>query len=132
MNPTSSGRLVEAAKARGVDASERCSPRKSPPRASPRATLVFATLAVLLAGCGHGLFAIHERSAAVKLAEARELGAPDLAAYEYYYAEAHFEQAKREAAEADYGDAVDLAVTSERYAEKAVELSRQAREGAGR
>ncbi len=95
-------------------------------------TLAFAALALMCAGCGHGLFAIHERNAASKLVEARELGAPDLAAYEYYYAEAHLEKAKQEAAEADYGDAIDLAETSEKYAEKAVELSRKAREGAGR
>jgi hypothetical protein len=95
-------------------------------------TLAVAALAVMLTGCGHGLFAIHERSAASKLAEARELQAPELAPYEYYYAEVHLEKAKQEAAEADYGDAIDLAEASEEYAEKAVELSRKAREGAGR
>ncbi|MBN1605135.1 MAG: DUF4398 domain-containing protein [Polyangiaceae bacterium] len=91
-----------------------------------------AALAVMVAGCGHGLFAIHARAAQSKLAEARELQAPDLAPYEYYYAEAHLEKAKQEAAEADYGDAIDLAKTSEEHADKAVELSREAREGAGR
>jgi hypothetical protein len=94
--------------------------------------LSVAALAVMLVGCGHGLFAIHARGAESKLAEARELQAPDLAPYEYYYAEAHLEKAKQEAAEADYGDAIDLAETSEEYADKAVELSRSAREGAGR
>jgi hypothetical protein len=132
MKQTPSGRLVEAARARSAGASKLCSPRKSRPRPSPHAALAFAALAVTLAGCGHGLFAVHERGAAAKLAEARELGAPDLAPYEYYYAEAHLAQAKREAAEADYGDAIDLAETSEQYAERAVELSRKAREGAGR
>lgn len=86
----------------------------------------------MLAGCGHGLFAMQARSAQSKLAEARELSAPDLAPYEYYYAAAHLEKAKQEAADADYGDAIDLAETSEAYAEKAIERSREARQGGGR
>jgi hypothetical protein len=92
----------------------------------------FVAVALMVAGCGHGLFAIQARSAESKLAEARALQAPDLAPYEYYYAEVHLEQARQEAAEADYGDAIELAETSEEYAEKAIELSRKARQGAGR
>jgi hypothetical protein len=37
-----------------------------------------------------------------------------------------------EAAAADYGDAIDFADTAEEYAEKAINLSKQAHEGAGR
>jgi hypothetical protein len=70
------------------------------------------------------------RGASVKVAEARELGAQELAPYEYYYAEAHLEKAKQEAAEADFGDAIELASTSAEYAEKAIELSESARQGA--
>jgi len=94
--------------------------------------LALGVLALVLPGCGHGLFAIQARSAASKLAEARELHAPDLAPYEYYLAAAHLEKAKQEAAEADYGDAIDLAEASEAYADRAIELSRKARQGAGR
>lgn len=92
--------------------------------------LALGIIAVVLAGCGHAVFAMEIRSASMRLAEAREVGAPELAPYEYYYAEAHLEKAKQEAAEADYGDAIELASTSTEYAEKAIELSETAREGA--
>jgi hypothetical protein len=66
----------------------------------------------------------------MRVAEAKELGAAKHAPYEYYYALAHLEKAKQEAAEADYGDAIELAATCSEFAQKAVDLSRHAREGA--
>lgn len=85
-----------------------------------------------LSGCGHVLYASKVNSAATRLEEARELGAEELAPYEYWLAKEHLDKARREAAEADYGDAMDLADESEAYAEKAVQLSREAHRGAGR
>lgn len=84
------------------------------------------------AGCGNTLYAIEANSAASKLEEAKELGAERLAPYEYYYAKEHLEKAQTEAAEADYGDALSLANTSEEYADKAIRLTREAHRGAGR
>lgn len=98
-------------------------------RALPTVALVMACWAT---GCGHGVYAIQASAASNKLEEAHELGAEKLAPYEYYYAREYLEKAEEEAAEASYGDAEELAEQSEQYAAKAVELSRDARRGAGR
>jgi hypothetical protein len=71
-------------------------------------------------------------AAASRVEEAKAVGAEQLAPYEYYYAKEHLEKAQEEAAEADYGDAIDLANTSEEYADKAIRLTRDAHRGAGR
>lgn len=89
-------------------------------------------MAVACAGCGNALYAVRVNSASSKLEEARELGAEQYAPYEYYFAKEHLQKAQTEAAEADYGDAVDLAATSEEYADKAIRLTREAHRGAGR
>jgi hypothetical protein len=81
-------------------------------------------------GCGNMLYAINANAAANRLEEARELGAERLAPYEYYYAREHLLKAQSEAAEADYGDAAELAATSEEYAAQAVQAARSAREAA--
>lgn len=96
------------------------------------ATLLVVAAASFGVGCGNTLYAISANSASSKVEEARELGAEEYAPYEYYYAQAHLEKAKREAAEADYGDATNLADEAEEYADKAIRLSRDARRGAGR
>jgi hypothetical protein len=75
---------------------------------------------------------VQANSAASKLEEAQALGAEQYAPYEYFYAKEHLAKAQSEAAEADYGDAIDLADVSEEYAEKAVRLTREAHRGAGR
>ncbi|MEO8901996.1 MAG: DUF4398 domain-containing protein [Polyangiaceae bacterium] len=83
-------------------------------------------------GCGNTLYAVQVNSASSKLEEARELGAEQYAPYEYFYAREHIQKAQSEASEADYSDAIDLAETSEEYAEKAIRLTREAHRGAGR
>jgi hypothetical protein len=89
-------------------------------------------MSCLLPGCGNVLYAVESSSAAKRLEEARELGAEEYAAYEYYMAREHLEKAKLEAAEADYGDATRLSGAAEKYASKAIELTREAHRGAGR
>jgi sulfur transfer complex TusBCD TusB component (DsrH family) len=89
-------------------------------------------VSVAATGCGNALYAIQANSAASKLEEAQELGAEQYAPYEYFYAKEHLQKAQSEASEADYSDAVDLAATSEEYADKAVRLTREAHRGAGR
>jgi hypothetical protein len=89
-------------------------------------------LGVAAGGCGNTLYAIQANSASSKLAEAQELGAEKLAPYEYYYAKAHMEKAQEEAADADYGDAANLAEVAEEYADKAIRLTREAHRGGGR
>lgn len=86
----------------------------------------------VLGGCGNTLYAFQASSASSKLEEAKELGAETHAPYEYYYAKLHLEKAMTEAADADYGDAIDLAEVSEEYADKAIRLAREAHSGEGR
>ena len=88
-------------------------------------------LAASVAGCGNMVYAVNVNAATNKLEEAKEIGAEQLAPYEYYYAKEHLEKAQREAAEADYGDASELASISEEYAIKAIRLARANRGGAG-
>lgn len=85
-----------------------------------------------MTGCGHALYAIEVNSASSKLAEARELGAEQYAPYEYYMAKEHLDKARTEASEADYGDAAELSEAAEEYADKAIQLAREAHRGAGR
>ena len=80
-------------------------------------------LAVTLAGCGGFVYSIRLREASAKLEEARELNAQELAPYEFYYAEQHLRKAR---------EAMNFASTCTEYAERAIELSREAHRGAGR
>jgi hypothetical protein len=86
----------------------------------------------LTSGCGNAIYAFQSSSAQSKVEEARELGAEELAAYEYYIALEYLKKARSEAAEADYGDAIKFAETSETHADKAIKISRDAHRGAGR
>ena len=99
-------------------------------------TVVVAALAGLCllgtSGCGGFFYAIYAGGATSKLETAQQLGAEKYAPYEYYYAREHLRKAMEEASSADYGDAIDLADEAEKSAEKAILLSKQAHEGAGR
>jgi len=53
------------------------------------------------------------------------MGAEQRAPYEYYFAKEHLDKAKSEAAEADYGDAYELANVALEYATRAATLSTQ-------
>jgi hypothetical protein len=86
----------------------------------------------LLSGCGNALWAMRANGASHKVEEAREVGAEDLAPYEFWMAVEHLKKAREEAADADYGDAIDLADNCMDYAEKAIRLAREAHRGAGR
>jgi hypothetical protein len=93
---------------------------------------IAALALVSLTGCGGTLYAINASSANSRLEEAKEVGADELAPYEYYYAKAHLDQAQIEASEAMYSDAILYAETAEEYADKAIELSKAARAAGGR
>jgi hypothetical protein len=89
-------------------------------------------LSSAITGCGNAIYAFQSSSAQAKLEEAKALGAAKYATYEYTMAEEYLKKASSEAAEADYGDAIDFAETSEGHADKAIRLSRDAHRGAGR
>jgi len=86
-----------------------------------------AALGWLPCGCGGVHYAIVVNGAAARVEEAKAVGAEQLAPYEYYYAKEHLEQAQREASEASYSDAANLAQEAESYANKAIELAQTAR-----
>jgi hypothetical protein len=75
---------------------------------------------------------VYSSGAANKLEEAKELGAEEYAAYEYWMAREYLVKARSEAAEADYSDAITLAQESREFSEKAIGLARAAHRGAGR
>ncbi len=91
-----------------------------------------ALLALASTGCVGTVYAFKAASASSKLEQAKVLGAEELAEYEYYFAYEHLEKASEEAAQAEYGDAIEFADLAGEYADKAIELSRGAHRGAGR
>ncbi|HEY2511700.1 MAG TPA: DUF4398 domain-containing protein [Polyangiaceae bacterium] len=95
---------------------------------------LIATFLVLAGaqGCGGVYYAATVNAASSRLEEAREIGAEELAPYEYYYARAHLDQAQVEAADGSYGDAVNYAEAADEYAKKAIDLSEAAHRAAGR
>lgn len=103
---------------------------------SPRLSrfLAVASLAVgaLLAGCGGALYAVQVGSASSKVEQAKQLGADQLAPYEYFFAREHLQKAMSEASEGDYSDAISLAEIAEMQADKAIQIARDAHRGAGR
>jgi hypothetical protein len=103
-------------------------------RASVRVAtaLVLAFFSTALGACGNTLYAVQVNAASSKLEEAAELGAEEYAPYEYWFARQHIDKAQTEASEGDYSDAVKLAEIGEEYADKAIQLARDAHRGAGR
>jgi hypothetical protein len=103
-------------------------------RTSSRAVVGAAAALCLFggSGCGGFFYAIYASGATSQLEAAQALGAEKYAPYEYYYAQEHLHKAMEKAASADYGDAIHLADEAEESAEKAITLSKQAHEGAGR
>jgi hypothetical protein len=75
------------------------------------------------AGCGPVQYGAQIDAAAARLAEARDANARWFAPFDYYYAEAHLAQARREAAEASYEDAITYAEIAERYSRRALRVS---------
>jgi hypothetical protein len=94
--------------------------------------LVAALCLLGTSGCGNFFYAIYASGATSKLEAAQALGAEKYAPYEYYYAQEHLTKAMEVAARADYGDAINFSEEAEKYAQKAIELSKQAHEGVGR
>lgn len=100
-------------------------------RASLRC-LFAGLLALSSTGCVGTIYSVNALSASANLEEAKTLGAQELAQFEYYYARAMLEKAQEEAAEANYGDAIEFAGIADEFAEKAVEHARSARREGGR
>lgn len=76
-------------------------------------------LAGLLGGCGPGLYLASVRPAARAVERAHDAGAEELATYDYYFALAHLDKAREEAAESAFQDAADHARIAREHAERA-------------
>lgn len=94
--------------------------------------ILMALALVATSGCGGIAYSVKAGGAASSLEQAKELGADQLAPFEYYMAQEHLQKARQEAAEGDYGDATSLADDADEFAVKAIRLSREAHRGAGR
>ena len=94
-----------------------------------RAIVVALGAGLVLASldCGGVQYAVVVNLAAARVAEAKALGADQLAPYEYYFAKEHLEQAQFEAAEASYSDASNLAEEADDHANTAIQLTEKAR-----
>lgn len=92
-----------------------------------RLALVAALTAVGL-GCGPALYTVQIRAAEQRLAQARDENARWYAPYEYYFAEAHLQQAQLEAADAAYEDATRHAQTAEEFSLRALAITKRGRE----
>ena len=85
----------------------------------------------LLAFCGFGLgcaptiYSVHVLPAARAVSQAQEAGAATHAPYELYYAQAYLEQAREDAGESAYQDAIRNAKVAEEFGVKARDLARR-------
>lgn len=91
----------------------------------PLVPVLLTTLAPLSA-CGNAASAVFIGSATSKVQEAKALDAETRATYRYVLAVEHLNQARLEAAEADYSDAIRYAELAEQHATIAVEISQRA------
>src|SRR5688572_22519600 len=96
-------------------------------RRSKAGLAALSALCALASGCGPSLYTAGIRTAEQKLQSARDENARWYAPYEYYFAEAHLHQAREEAAQASYEDAIRYAKTARDYGERALEITRQRR-----
>lgn len=74
---------------------------------------------LILGGCGSALYAVRVGKVSSELELAQRAGAAESAPYEYYFAEAHLVEARFEASESDYGDALSLLDQAEEYTRRA-------------
>lgn len=94
------------------------------------AHLLLACGALVGLGCGNTLYVFHVGAAEEKVEYAAKIEADKYAPYEYYSAEARLDEAKRQASEAEYGAAADLADQAERFAIKAIRKAQEVRASA--
>lgn len=77
------------------------------------------------AGCGPVMYTVNVLPASRAVERAKEAHADENAPYEYYYAKAHLDEAREEAGQANYQDAVRYAEDAEKYGNKARDLARR-------
>lgn len=97
-----------------------------------RSRIVVSGLGLLLillglVGCGSTVYMVEVRRAEKHFEEARELGAEEHAPYEYYSAQVRIDQAKRQAAIAEYGPAAKLSDRANDFALQAIQKTKRSR-----
>jgi hypothetical protein len=97
-----------------------------------RTSVIVLLAALSTAACGPIGYTATILSASQAIEEARQAGAAETAPYEYFYAQAHFDKAREEAAEAEYQRSMTLAGTAREYAERARDLARRRGRESGR
>lgn len=90
--------------------------------------MLLPALVAPVLGCGPALYISSIRSAEQKLEQARDENARWYAPYEYHYAEAHLQQAREEAAESSFEDAIRYAKTARDFSERALSITQRKRQ----
>ncbi len=93
---------------------------------------IIVCLCVTNLSCGPVQYSHFILRASAAMAEAEEADAEDEAPYEYWYADAHMKQARREVGYSDFQEAVKCAKTAQEYATKASEIANRRRRERGR
>lgn len=96
-------------------------------RGNSLATVMLVAIASLSSGCGNTLYLVQANRAERNFQEAVELGADVYAPYQYYSAKLRLEEARRQAAQAEYGAAADLSDEAYDYSVKAINICNAAR-----
>ena len=90
-----------------------------------RPRLRWVVLWTLLVGCGPAFYTVHIVPAARLVKQAEEVDAAEHAPYEYFYAREHLRQARWEAGEGQYQDAIRHAKVAEEFGAKARDLAKR-------
>jgi hypothetical protein len=76
-------------------------------------------------GCGNSVYLVRVSQAEEAFEEAKSLGAEESAPYEYYSAKLRIEEARRQAAQAEYGNAAHLSREARGYSVLAIERTKK-------
>ena len=95
-------------------------------------TACMVGLSCTVLSCGPVQYSHHILRASSAMAEAEEADAEREAPYEFWYADAHLKQARREVGYSDFQEAVKCARTAREYATKATEIANRRRRERGR
>jgi hypothetical protein len=98
--------------------------RRSPFRQRTVRVALLIAISIATTGCGNVIYSYRAYDATSRIEEARKAGAERSALYEYTLAEEHLKKAKTEAAEADYGDASELANRASEFAQRAIDKAK--------
>lgn len=95
-------------------------------------TALILLVCIFCFSCGPVHYSVHILRASAALAQAEESDAAELAPYEFYYADEHLKQARREVGHSDFQAAAKCGRIAHEYGTKAVEISNRRRREEGR